>query len=95
MSRGYKPNAVNYYMKQYNVTEEEALAELQIMVRELDKTVNEDFLKTAKILPRKILKGPIGFGKTVVFTYRFGEEFTFPERFKEHIITLFVNLIPL
>lgn len=89
MSRGYKPNAVNYYMKQYNVTEE-----LQIMVRELDKTVDEEFLKTAKILPRKILKGPIGFGKTVFFTYRFGEEFTFPDRFKENIISLFVNLIP-
>ncbi|CAA7013456.1 unnamed protein product [Microthlaspi erraticum] len=95
MSRGYKPNAVNYYMKQYNVTEDEALADLHMMVRELDKTVNEEFLKTAKKMPRKILRGPIGFGNTVVFSYRFGEEFTFPERFKEHITSLFVNLIPL
>ncbi|CAH8385997.1 unnamed protein product [Eruca vesicaria subsp. sativa] len=96
MSRGYKANSINYYMKQYGVTEEEAFSELKKMVRDLDKIVNEEFLKEATTLPREILKRVVDIGRIVAFSYRCGEEYTNSDgRFKEHITSLFVNLIPL
>uniref|UniRef100_A0A0D3EB26 Terpene synthase metal-binding domain-containing protein n=1 Tax=Brassica oleracea var. oleracea TaxID=109376 RepID=A0A0D3EB26_BRAOL len=49
-------NAINYYMKQYGVTEEEAFSEIQNMVRALYKILNEEFLKESATVPRKILK---------------------------------------
>ncbi|CAF2326744.1 unnamed protein product [Brassica rapa] len=95
-SRGYNANAINYYMKQYGVTEEEAFSEIQNMVRALDKILNEEFLKESATVPRKILKLAANFGKMVVFSYRTGEEYTNPDGiFKEHITSLFVNLIRL
>ncbi|KFK24475.1 hypothetical protein AALP_AAs48788U000100, partial [Arabis alpina] len=46
MGRGYVPNAVNCYMKQYGVTKQEAVTELHKMVIDLDKAINEEFLTT-------------------------------------------------
>lgn len=83
-------------MKQYKLTEEETFIQLQKMVRDLDKTINEEILKTTKSVPREIVKRAIDFGKMIEFTYRSGEEYTYPEgRFKDHITSLFVNLIRL
>lgn len=96
MGRGYATNAINYYMKQYKVTEEEAFVELQKMNRDLEKTVNEELLKRSKRVPREILKRAVDYGRMVDFTYRNGEEYTHPEgRFKELITSLFVDLIRL
>jgi len=96
MSRGFDVNAIMYYMKQYKVTEEETFTRLQKMARDLDTTVNEEILKTTKSVPRQILKRAIDFGKMIEFTYRSGEEYTHPEgRFKDHITSLFVDLIRL
>ncbi|CAH2080040.1 unnamed protein product [Thlaspi arvense] len=97
MSRGYKANAINYYMSLYGVTEEEAFVELKKMVRDLDKQINEEILLETKTVPRETLKRATGFGKMVVYSYRNGDEnFTFPEgTFKDHITSLFVDLIRL
>uniref|UniRef100_A0A1J3GR19 Terpenoid synthase 1 n=1 Tax=Noccaea caerulescens TaxID=107243 RepID=A0A1J3GR19_NOCCA len=96
MGRGYVTNAINYYMKQYKVTEEEAFVELQKMDMDLEKTVNEELLKRSKRVPREILKRAVDFVRMVDFTYRNGEEYTHPEgRFKELITSLFVDLIRL
>jgi hypothetical protein len=58
--------------------------------------VNEVYLKSRKIISGDILSRATNAGKMIDVTYRTGEEFTHPQgKFKDYIISLFVNLISL
>jgi len=95
MSRGYAANAVTCYMKQYRVTEQEALKEFEKMVAVANKTVNEEFLTTMGV-SRLVLKLAMGVGLMISITYSEDEGYTHPEgKIKEKMTTLFVDQIPL
>lgn len=82
-------------MKQYGVTEKEAIKELWKIVTEADKILNEEFL-TNTTVPRKVWKAAIDLDRTVNITYNGSDEYTTPkERFKEYITSLFINQIHL
>jgi hypothetical protein len=54
------------------------------------------YLKSRKIISGDILSRATNAGKMIDVTYRTGEEFTHPQgKFKDYIISLFVNLISL
>ncbi|XP_023644280.1 terpenoid synthase 1 [Capsella rubella] len=96
MSRGVDMNVVNYYMKQHNVSKEETYREFNKMVRDTNKVVNEEFLKLAKTMPIHILHRAINCGIMTTITYSDGDGYANPiGKFKEHITSLFVDLMPL
>lgn len=87
-------NSVNYHMKQYGISKEETFAVFHKMLRDTDKHMKEEFLKTAKKTPRGILPIAMNCIKTVNVTYWDGEGYTNPVgKFKEYLTFMFVDLI--
>ncbi|KAG2291461.1 hypothetical protein Bca52824_038130 [Brassica carinata] len=64
MSRGYVTNAINCYMKQYGFPLKEAIRELNKIVADADKTLNEEFLKTVAV-GRGVLKAAMHYKKSI------------------------------
>ncbi|CAL9233604.1 unnamed protein product [Arabidopsis halleri] len=92
VGRGFIANAVNYYMKEYGATEEETYKEFHKIVRDLEKSVNSEFLKINKGVPREILSRAINCGKMIDVTYRSGDGYTRPKgKFTEYVESLFVD----
>ncbi|CAA7024479.1 unnamed protein product [Microthlaspi erraticum] len=95
MDRGYVATGVNCYMKQYGVTEKEAIRELTKIVTEADKILNEEFLSNISV-PRKVWKAAMDIARTVNISYNGHDEYTNPDgKIKEYITSLFVNQISL
>ncbi|CAE6003975.1 unnamed protein product [Arabidopsis arenosa] len=92
IGRGFIANAVNYYMKENGATEEETYKEFHKIVRDLEKSVNSEFLKINKGVPREILSRAINCGKMIDVTYRSGDGYTRPKgKFTEYVESLFVD----
>ncbi|EOA22803.1 hypothetical protein CARUB_v10003521mg [Capsella rubella] len=81
MSRGYVTNGIKCYMKQYGVTEEEAIRELRKIISDMDKTMKEEFLNTKNVKPFRVLKSVIDCARMSNVTYNVavGEGLTHPE----------------
>ncbi|CAA7020917.1 unnamed protein product [Microthlaspi erraticum] len=95
MSRGYVPNAVSCYMKQYGVTKQEAIKKLHEMVVDVDKAINEELLTTMGV-SRLLLKASMGMAKMIAICYNGYEGFTRPEgKTKEYINLMLVEQIRL
>ncbi|KAH0901711.1 hypothetical protein HID58_041214 [Brassica napus] len=95
MSRGYVPNGINCYMKQYGVTKAEAYKELHKMRVHNDKIVNGELL-TTKDVPRRVLKQAINCARMANVAYGYGEGLTHPEgKIKDYIVSLYLDLIRL
>ncbi|AEC07431.1 Terpenoid cyclases/Protein prenyltransferases superfamily protein [Arabidopsis thaliana] len=92
IGRGFLANVVNYYMKEYGTTEEETYKEFHKIVRDLEKSVNSEFLKINKGVPREILSRALNCGKMIDVTYRSGDGYTRPRgKFTEYVESLFVE----
>ncbi|KAJ4901657.1 Alpha-barbatene synthase [Raphanus sativus] len=95
MNSGYSANALNYYMKQHGVTKEEAIREIQKMVGDVNKSINEECLKPTNV-SRSVLMVALNFGRMVdvlctsddVYNHRGG-------KLKEYLIALLVDPIHL
>ncbi|KAG7658582.1 Isoprenoid synthase domain superfamily [Arabidopsis suecica] len=95
MSRGYVTNAVNCYMKQYGVTKQEAFGELNKIIVEADKILNEEFLTTVGVR-HCVLKATFDLARMIFITYNGYEGFTYPQgKIKEYMTSLFVDRIGL
>lgn len=93
MGRGYVPNAVNCYMRQYGVTKQEAVRELHKFVIDADKAINEELLKTIGV-SRLVLKALMNFSQVIALCYNGYEGFTDPEeKIKEYMTLLLVDQI--
>ncbi|XP_048633180.1 putative terpenoid synthase 7 isoform X3 [Brassica napus] len=68
ISRGYVTNAVSCYMKQYGVSENEAFRELNKMVGEAEKIINEEFL-TKTGVRHCVLKAVIDLARMIHVCY--------------------------
>jgi len=96
MSNGFAANAINYYMKQFVVTKEEAILECQKMVVDINKIVNEELLKTTTV-PRRVLKQALNFGRLLEVLYTKSDDiYNCSEgKLKEYIVTLLIDPIHL
>ncbi|CAN7081331.1 unnamed protein product [Brassica oleracea var. botrytis] len=95
ISRGYVTNAVSCYMKQYGVSENEAFRELNIMVGEADKIINEEFL-TITGVRHCVLKAVIDLARMIHVCYNGYEGYTDPQgKIKEYMTSMFVDQIRL
>ncbi|KAJ4888481.1 Alpha-barbatene synthase [Raphanus sativus] len=95
IAKGYTANALNYYIKQYGVTKDEAIKEFYKMITDINKIVNEECLKTSHI-SRRVLTQIINFGRLVDGLYTSDDVFNNREgMLKEYIKTLLVDPIHL
>ncbi|KAG2244920.1 hypothetical protein Bca52824_093243 [Brassica carinata] len=95
ISRGYVTNAVSCYMKQYGVSENEAFRELNKMVGEADKIINEEFL-TITGVRHCVLKAVIDLARMIHVCYNGYEGYTDPQgKIKEYMTSMFVDQIRL
>lgn len=82
-------------MKHHGVTKEEAIKEFDKMIKDINKIVNEECLKTTHI-SRRVLKQTINFGRSLDVLYTSDDVFNHREgMFKEYITTLLVDPIHL
>ncbi|KAG7543166.1 Terpenoid cyclases/protein prenyltransferase alpha-alpha toroid [Arabidopsis thaliana x Arabidopsis arenosa] len=96
MSNGFAANAINFYMKQFVVSKEEAILECQKMVADINKTVNEELLMTTSV-PRRVLKQALNFGRLLELLYTKSDDiYNCSEgKLKEYIVTLLIDPIHL
>ncbi|AEE83258.1 Terpene synthase metal-binding domain [Arabidopsis thaliana x Arabidopsis arenosa] len=96
MSNGFAANAINYYMKQFVVTKEEAILECQRMIVDINKTINEELLKTTSV-PGRVLKQALNFGRLLELLYTKSDDiYNCSEgKLKEYIVTLLIDPIRL
>lgn len=96
MSNGFAANAINYYMKQFVVTKEEAILECQRMITDINKTINEELLKVSGV-PRRVLKQALNFGRLLELLYTKSDDiYNCSEgKLKEYIVTLLIDPIHL
>lgn len=92
MSNGFAANAIKYYMKQFVVTKEEAIVECQKMIGDINKTVNEELLKTTGV-PLRVLKQAHNFGRLLHVLYSDDIYNCSEGKLKEYIVTLLVDPI--
>ncbi|KAJ7981641.1 (-)-germacrene D synthase [Quillaja saponaria] len=90
--RKHVASAVECYMKQYGVTEEEAVEKLEEQVRNRWKDINEDFLMKQDVVPM------VAVDFTRLLNVMYGDrsdKFTEGELLKNYVVLLFVNPIPI
>ncbi|CAN8246142.1 unnamed protein product [Cochlearia groenlandica] len=56
MNKGYTANALNYYMKEHGIAKEEAIVELEKLIVDMNKIVNEESMKITNIHRRIIMQ---------------------------------------
>ena len=79
-------------MKQYGVTKEEAFTKLHQIVVDIDKMMNEEFLKTIGV-PNNLLNVVINCIRMFNVGYATDDGYTRPtETFKSYITSLYVDL---
>ncbi|KAK1408563.1 hypothetical protein QVD17_40444 [Tagetes erecta] len=93
--RGQSATSVDAYMKTYGVLEKEAVNELEKMIENAWKDINEGCLK-----PRQVsmdLVAPIlNLARMIDVVYRYDDGFTFPgTTLKEYITLLFITSLPM
>ncbi|XP_023635454.1 (Z)-gamma-bisabolene synthase 2 isoform X2 [Capsella rubella] len=96
MSNGFAANAINYYMKQFVVTKEEAILGCERMIVNINKTINEELLKTTCV-PRRVLKQAHNFERLLELLYTKSDDiYNCSEgKLKDYIITLLIDPIRL
>ncbi|KAJ7981640.1 Terpene synthase [Quillaja saponaria] len=88
-------SAVECYMKQHGVTEEEAFKILEEEVSNAWKDINEDFLKPTAV-PVHFLDCVINHTRVLNFLYGYElDKYTEGVLMKDYVATLFVDPIPI
>ncbi|XP_022143531.1 (-)-germacrene D synthase-like isoform X1 [Momordica charantia] len=92
--RGDVASAVECYMKQYGVSEEEAVVELEKQVIKAWKDVTEDYMKSNKF-PNAILSCVINVNRLSDFFYKEEDGYTFPNgEIKRFITSMLKDPVP-
>ena len=93
--RGQSATGVDSYMKTYEVTEKEAVNELNKMIEDAWKDINEGCLKTTEV-SMDVIAPILNLARMIDVVYRYDDGFTFPEKsMKEYITILFVDSVPM
>ncbi|KAM6554563.1 hypothetical protein CsatB_015325 [Cannabis sativa] len=92
LSKDVVASAVECYIKQYGVTDEEAIKKLNEQVNDSWKDLNEDLLYPIAI-PRPLLMRVLNLVRVNHEMYREGDGFTQPTLLKNLIDTLIINPI--
>lgn len=85
---------VECYMKQHGVSESEAIAELYKKVENTWKDMNEEIIRPT-VVSRDLLLRILNLSRQQDVMYKIGDGYTNPELFKDFVLALFVDPIPI
>ncbi|KAL0550273.1 hypothetical protein IC582_014779 [Cucumis melo] len=89
--RGHVASAVECYMKEYGVSEEEAIIELEKEVGTAWKDVTEDYTKSSLKFPNVILECVLNVARLSDFFYKEVDGYTFADAEIKHFIDLMLT----
>nr|AAM11626.1 germacrene A synthase LTC1 [Lactuca sativa] len=93
--RGQSATGVDSYIKTYGVSEKEAIDELNKMIENAWKDINEGCLKPREV-SMDLLAPILNLARMIDVVYRYDDGFTFPGKtMKEYITLLFVGSSPM
>ena len=81
-------------MKQHNLSEKAAVKDLEKMLEDAWKDMNEECMRPTAV-PRDLLLRLLNFARVTYFFYKHGDGYTHPEYVKDDIRALFVDPIPI
>ncbi|KAK6235207.1 hypothetical protein SCA6_010544 [Theobroma cacao] len=82
------------YMKQYNVSRQEAIKTFREKLAVTWKDINEGCMRTTPV-PQQILRRALNYARLLDFAYRDDDQYTKPELFKDGITKVLIHPIPL
>ncbi|XP_057987343.1 probable terpene synthase 6 [Hevea brasiliensis] len=92
--RGQCATSVDCYMKEYGVSETEAIAEIQKMCANAWKDMNEESMKPTAV-PRVLLKYYVNLARVIDFVYKYMDSYTYCLSLKGDVYTLFLGQLPI
>ena len=79
-------------MKEYGVSKEKAMEELEKMCANAWKDMNEEFMKPFPV-PKPLLVGIVNLARVVEVFYQYDDALTNPSELKDHVTLLFLQPI--
>ncbi|XWS10564.1 hypothetical protein CRYUN_Cryun38cG0006500 [Craigia yunnanensis] len=93
--REHCPSSVECYMKEQNLSEKDALLDLQKKLEDAWKVINEECFRPTAI-PRDLLLPPLNLARASYLFYKHGDGYTNPDPYvKDEISALFIDPIPI
>ncbi|XP_031285453.1 (-)-germacrene D synthase-like [Pistacia vera] len=93
--RGHVASAIECYMKQHGVSEEEAVKMMKVHVEKAWKDMNEDMLKPTSVSMNK-LERVLNYACAIhVIYYKSGDSFNNPHKLKDKVALLLRDPVPL
>ncbi|WCJ18969.1 Terpene synthase 5 [Euphorbia peplus] len=92
--RGDCPSAVECYMNEYGVTQDEATDEIKKMIRNTWKEINEAYMEPSRV-SRNIVEYFLNFARMSSFVYRVRDAYTYSTNLKDNVSKLFLEPLPL
>ncbi|CAL1373225.1 unnamed protein product [Linum trigynum] len=93
--RSHVASAVQCYMKEHGVSEEEATKAMWGRISDAWKDMTEVYCQKPTPLPRALLLPVINFARTISVIYLKADAYTHPQFLRQRIADLFVNPVPL
>ncbi|KAJ9145977.1 hypothetical protein P3X46_028300 [Hevea brasiliensis] len=89
--RGDSPSSVECYMKEFGVSKEKAVKEIDKIFVNAWKDINEELLLQPRRVSKIILKYFLNFGRMSEFLYNFLDFYTNPSSMKDYVTKLLVD----
>ncbi|WCJ41988.1 Terpene synthase 5 [Euphorbia peplus] len=88
------PKAVDCYMIQHGVSQDEAIEALQQILENKWKEMNKDLMK-ANDIPRILLKFTLNYARMSILYYNGTDLYTYGHNLKEYVESFFINPLPM
>ncbi|CAF2088729.1 unnamed protein product [Brassica napus] len=92
--REHVATGIDCYMKQFGVSKEQAVEGIKIMLSDAWKDMNQELMRPHSC-PFPLLMRILNFARVIDVFYRYQDCYTHPEFLKEHIVSLFIEDIPI
>ncbi|XP_010546417.1 PREDICTED: alpha-humulene/(-)-(E)-beta-caryophyllene synthase-like [Tarenaya hassleriana] len=91
--RKHVGTAIDCYMKQYGVSKEKATEEIERIISETWKDLNQELMRPYS-MPRPILIRILNLTRVIEVFYKYQDSYTHPEFLKDYVVSLFTESIP-
>ncbi|KAF8089988.1 hypothetical protein N665_0493s0043 [Sinapis alba] len=92
--REHVATGIDCYMKQFGVSKEEAVEGIETLLSDAWKEMNQELMRPLSC-PFPLLMRIFNLSRVIDVFYRYNDCYTHPEFLKEHIVSLFIEAIPI
>lgn len=92
--REHVATGIDCYMKQFGVSKERAVEAIDSIVSDAWKDLNQELMRP-HLCSFALLMRILNLSRVIYVFYRYQDAYTNPEFLKEHIISLFIEDIPI